>query len=60
MLGNDAKFLSILSENGFDSNDYQPNELTLKVMERIKRTGSLYDDNITGIEDLNDFFEIDY
>jgi hypothetical protein len=29
-------------------------------MERIKRTGSLYDDNITGIEDLNDFFEIDY
>jgi hypothetical protein len=44
--GHSCKFLSVLSQEGFEDSDYVPDDLTRLVLDRVSRTGSLYDDEI--------------
>jgi hypothetical protein len=56
LVGFDAKFLSVISREGFAENDYKPDELTTRLMNRLATTGSFYDDQVGGLEDFGQFF----
>lgn len=56
LVGFGAKFLSVLSRKAFTENDYKPDELTVRLIKRLETTGSLYDDQVNGLDDLGEFF----